>query len=185
MKNRHMRVYWTWRQWMPPCTYKSEVRRYLDAGPLETIFGRYDAADNQFRIARNGPDIRVEISSGGNDQSNFVDFTLGMESGQRWKFIVVYVGSGPWAYPQLDPPRGVRVTLYAYLFDEATGQWGSRQEPAGVVTGLLPQQLVPSALGYVWANSTFLGEVDETRIWNDVELDRVQADEETVYQSVR
>lgn len=155
----------------------------IAAGPLDTIFGRYDAADNQFRIVRNGPDIRVEISSGGNDQSNYVDFTLGMEAGQKWKFIVVYVGSGPYAYPQDDPPKGIRVTLYAYLFDEATGQYGSRQTPLGVVTGLLPQSLVPSALGYVWGNSSFLGEVDETRIWNDVELDAIQADAETVYQS--
>lgn len=151
---------------------------------VETIFGRWDGIDNQFRIARNGPDIRVYISSGGSSEADFVDFTLGMEAGQKWKFIVVYVGSGPYAYPQLDPPRGVRVTLYAYLFDPATGLWGSRQEPAGVVTGLLPQQLVPSALGYVWANGDFAGEVDETRVWNDVELDRVEADRETVYQTV-
>ncbi len=155
----------------------------ITAGPLETIFGRFDGADNQFRIARNGPDIRVEISSGGASESDFVDFTLGMKAGERWKFIVVYVGSGPYAYPQLDLPRGVRVTLYAYLFDDAIGQWGSRQTPLGVVTGILPQQLVPSALGYVWANSSFLGEVDETRVWNDVELGALEADQETVYQS--
>jgi hypothetical protein len=154
----------------------------VDVGPLDTIFGRYDAADNQFRIARNGPDIRVEISSGGTDQANYVDFALGMEAGQKWKFIVVYVGSGPYAYTQNEPPKGIRVTLYAYLFDEATGQYGSRQTPTGVVTGLLPQTLVPSALGYVWANSSFVGEVDETRVWNDVELTAIQADQETVYQ---
>ena len=104
-----------------------------------------------------------------------------MQAGEKWKFIVVYVGSGPWAYPQLDPPQGIRISLYAYLFNEATGLWGSRQEPAASYTGLIPQQLVPSALGYVWANTDFAGEVDETRVWNDAELDQLEADQETVY----
>jgi hypothetical protein len=148
---------------------------------VETIFGRWDGTDNQFRIARNGADIRVYISSGGASEDDYADFVLGMQGGEKWKFIVVYVGSGPWAYPQSDPPKGIRITLYAYLFDEATGQWGSRQEPAASYTGLIPQQLVPSALGYVWANADFAGEVDETRVWNDAELDQIQADFETVY----
>jgi len=155
----------------------------IDAGPLETIFGRFDGSDNQFRIVRNGADIRVEISSGGASESDFADFTLGMQPGEKWKFIVTYVGSGAYGHAQLDLPRGVRVTLYAYLFDPITGLWGSRQEPTPVVTGIIPQALVPSALGYVWANSSFLGEVDETRIWNDRVLDRVEADQETVYQT--
>ncbi len=152
----------------------------LDPTP-STIFGRWDSLDNQVRIAREGADIRVYISSGGADDLNYAEFTLGMQAGEKWKFIVVYVGSGPWAYPQLDPPRGIRISLYAYLFDEATGLWGSRQEPAASYTGLIPQQLVPSALGYVWANTDFAGEVDETRVWNDAELDQLEADQETVY----
>ena len=151
------------------------------AAGVETIFGRFDGIDNQFRIARNGADIRVYISSGGASEDDFADFVLGMQAGEKWKFIVVYVGSGPYAYPQLDPPRGIRISLYAYLFNEATGLWGSRQEPAASYTGLIPQQLVPSALGYVWANGDFAGEVDETRIWNDAELSQLEADQETVY----
>jgi len=151
------------------------------AAGVETIFGRYDGADNQFRIARNGADVRVYISSGGASEADFADFVLGMQAGEKWKFIVVYVGSGPYAYPQLDPPRGIRISLYAYLFNESTGLWGSRQEPAASYTGLIPQQLVPSALGYVWANGDFAGEVDETRVWNDAELNQLEADQETVY----
>lgn len=148
---------------------------------VETIFGRWDGTDNQFRIARNGADVRVYISSGGASEDDFADFVLGMQAGERWKFIVVYVGSGPYAYPQLDPPRGIRISLYAYLFNEVTGLWGSRQEPAASYTGLIPQQLVPSAVGYIWAKGEFAGEVDETRVWNDAELDQLEADQETVY----
>ncbi len=150
---------------------------------VETIFGRWDGADNQFRIARNGADVRVYISSGGASEDDFADFVLGMQAGEKWKFIVTYDGSGAFGHAQNDPPKGVRVTLYAYLFDPSTGLWGSRQEPSPAVTGILPQALVPSALGYVWANGDFAGEVDDTRIWNDQSLSQLEADVETVYPS--
>jgi len=141
----------------------------IDAG-LATIFGRWDGADNQFRIARNGADIRVYISSGGASAADFADFTVGMKRNEKWKFVVVYEGG-----------VGNEVTLYAYLFDEARGQWGGRQTPAPSITGTIPNTLASSALGYVWADGEFRGEVDETRIWNGVILTALEVDRETIY----